>query len=508
MQFNSYGFVLAFMPISLILYYALVNKKKYKESNIILLVESIIFYCVYNWKNFLVLLVIAMFNYYVSRKLLVCSNSTMFIDKSGDESDVKLDNNKFKDDRLLLGIAIVANVLVLCFFKYNGFFVDSLNSILKNDSVFSTVIMPLGISFFIFQQIAYLVDSYRLDGVTPHTLQQHLLFSFFFPTITSGPITYHSEMMPQFMDYKAKELNYENILKGLYLFSLGLAKKVLIAQVLSSAFVTCGECLFELKFTNAFLTMICYTLEIYFDFSGYSDMALGVAKMFGIDLPINFDSPYKAYNITDFWNRWHITLTRFLTKYIYIPLGGNRKGKFRTYINIMIVFVVSGLWHGAALTFFIWGILHGIYSVIYRLCKKIYDMWHPAFQWIVTFLSVSFAWIYFGFATKEEANILVSKLLTPEFDDINVFIADCFNTTGVDIICENLLGRSAADTIPTMMIVFLVVAFYIVMCTENNMRIIKEGFVYKKRHAVATVLLLVVSMYSFAGVSTFIYSTF
>ena len=487
MDLNSYEFILYFLPFVLVGYYILTSKGKYSLSNLFLLFASFVFYLFFDWKCFLFLLILSLINYYIGRYIF---------------------RHKVK---IVLSSGILINVITLCVFKYYNFFSDALFIVCKEDSLFENIVMPLGISFFIFQQIAYLTDSYRNDGVTEHTVIEHLLFSFFFPSISCGPITYFSEMIPQFRDETKKIINYENICKGLLLFSLGLGKKVLLAQPFADAVSTGYDGLIDLNYQviNTLLLTVCYTFQIYFDFSGYSDMAIGVAKMFNIDLPVNFNSPYQAYNITDFWSRWHITLTRFLTKYIYIPLGGNRKGTIRTYINIMIVFIISGLWHGAAFTFLIWGIIHGVLSLMYRIGKKIYDKWHPAVQWIITILSVNFAWIYFGAKTKELANTVVSKLLSFKFENVDIFLADCFNITEADLVFESLSGRKLPDVYPnTMMIIFLFVSFFIIMCTQNNMRIVKEGFVYKKRHAVITAVVLMASLVSLSSISTFVYATF
>lgn len=487
MDLNSYVFILFFLPIVLVGYYILTSKGKYSLSNFFLLIVSVAFYLFFDWKCFLVLLILSLINYKIG---------------------IYIFHNKRKSV-LLVGISL--NVITLCGFKYLKFFSDELSVVFKTDSLFENIVMPLGISFFVFQQIAYLVDSYRNDGVSEHTVIEHLLFSFFFPCISCGPITYFSEMIPQFRDDFRKDINYENICKGLYLFSLGLGKKVLLAQPFAEAVSTGYDGLIDLNYQviNTLLLTLCYTLQIYFDFSGYSDMAIGVAKMLNIDLPANFNSPYQAYNINDFWNRWHITLTRFLTKYIYIPLGGNRKGKIRTYINILVVFIISGLWHGAAFVFLVWGIIHGVLSCAYRIGKKIYDKWHPAVQWIITLVSVNFAWIYFRAPTKELANTVVSKLLSFRFENVDIFFADCFNITEADFIFESISGRRLPDVYPNiMMIGFLLIAFFIIMCTENNMRILKDEFIYKKRHAVITIVVLMVSLVSLSNISTFVYVTF
>lgn len=202
-----------------------------------------------------------------------------------------------------------------------------------------------------------------------YSFLNYVLFVTFFPKIIQGPIALHYEIIPQFDDEKNRKINSENMAKGIMAFAFGLAKKVLIADLFGNVANIGFENVAELNTLTALITMFAYTIQIYFDFSGYCDMATGIALMFNIKLPMNFNSPYKATTITDFWKRWHITLTRFFTQYVYIPLGGNRKGKIRTYINVLIIFLLSGIWHGANYTFIVWGILHGVGSVITRIFK-------------------------------------------------------------------------------------------------------------------------------------------
>ena len=210
------------------------------------------------------------------------------------------------------------------------------------------------------------------------------MFVTFFPQLVAGPIVLHSEIVPQFADKKKKKLNADNFAKGIMAFSFGLAKKVLIADTLGKVvnwgYLDVGA----LDRTNAIIVILCYTLQIYFDFSGYCDMATGIGKMFNIDLPMNFNSPYRAVTILDFWNRWHMTLTRFFTRYVYIPLGGNRKGKLRTYINVFIVFTVSGIWHGANWTFIVWGMVHGLFNIFTRIFKKYIDKLPKFINWFIS----------------------------------------------------------------------------------------------------------------------------
>ena len=220
------------------------------------------------------------------------------------------------------------------------------------------------------------------------------------PQLIAGPIVTHDELVPQLQDNAKKRFNFENFSRGVYIFSMGLAKKVLIADNLNTA-VTMGYALIgagdwaTMNSTNCALVMLSYTLQMYFDFSGYSDMAIGLGKMFNIDLPQNFNSPYKAVTILDHWKRWHITLTRFLTKYIYIPLGGSRHGDARTYLNIMIVYLLSGLWHGAGWTYVCWGALHGLFCVLTRWGRRVFDRIPKAINWFITFLFINLGFIIF-----------------------------------------------------------------------------------------------------------------
>lgn len=230
------------------------------------------------------------------------------------------------------------------------FFIENINSIFNASFELKNLLLPLGISFFTFQQLSFVIDNYK-ENIKEYSFRQYALFVVFFPQLIAGPIVLNNETIPQFEDKDKKKLSYENFAKGLMAFAFGLAKKVLIADSLENIVNYGFYNISGLGATNAIFVMLSYTMQIYFDFSGYCDMATGIAKMFNIDLPINFNSTYKSLSVTEFWKRWHITLSKFLRTYIYFPLGGNRKGTIRTYINLFIVFLVSGLWHGANYTF-------------------------------------------------------------------------------------------------------------------------------------------------------------
>ena len=255
----------------------------------------------------------------------------------------------YRQNRLFLGIAIALNLALLGYFKYANFFVENISDLAGLGWNIEHIVLPLAISFFTFQQIAYLVDAYRRE-TSEYNFLHYALFVSFFPQLISGPIVHHKEMLPQFIRETARFIEYRHLAIGISVFILGLFKKVVVADSLApysiEAFnaVAAGE---MLTFFEAWKGALAYTFQLYFDFSGYSDMAIGLAMLFGIRLPLNFDSPYKANSVIEFWQRWHITLSRFLRDYLYIPLGGNRKGQKRRYLNLMITMLLGGLWHGA-----------------------------------------------------------------------------------------------------------------------------------------------------------------
>ena len=296
--------------------------------------------------------------------------------------------------KTLLTFGIVANLSLLGYFKYADFLIGNVNALTHIAIQPLNLLLPLAISFFTFQQIAYLVDSYRGE-TKEYDFLNYALFVTFFPQLIAGPIVHHKEMMPQFANKWNMVKNYKNIALGLFIFSIGLFKKVVIADTFA-VWATAGfDTATTLNLIEAWATSLSYTFQLYFDFSGYTDMAIGVALLFNIKLPINFNSPYKALNIQDFWRRWHITLSRFLRDYVYIPLGGNKEGSFRTYSNLLATFVIGGLWHGAGWTFVFWGFLHGMALVIHRAWSNLgFKMWNWL-AWLITFNFVNIAWVFF-----------------------------------------------------------------------------------------------------------------
>jgi alginate O-acetyltransferase complex protein AlgI len=304
--------------------------------------------------------------------------------------------------RPVLVAGLVFNLGLLAYFKYAGFFVDNLESLIGAEIAELNIVLPLAISFFTFQQIAYLVDVHQGKAAEPDFLN-YMLFVSFFPQLVSGPIVHHSEMMPQFRDRARRWLDRALLPAAFGFLIIGLYKKAVLADGIApfADRVFDGANTAVPAFQDAWIGALAYTFQIYFDFSGYSDMAVGIALLFGIRLPLNFNSPYRATSIIDFWRRWHITLSRFIRDYVYIPLGGNRKGKTRRYVNLLAAMLLAGLWHGVGWTFVIWGGLHGLLLIVNHGWRRLFPERAQASLlsvWLrraVTFLAVVVAWVFF-----------------------------------------------------------------------------------------------------------------
>ena len=381
MLFNSYEFIFLFLPITFFVYFWLNTKRLTYASKGWMVLASLFFY---SWWNIIYLPIIL-------GSILVNFTIGSTISKMGSHP---IRERKTFSRKTVLTVGVLSNLLLLGYFKYMDFFITNTNTLLGSHWELMYIILPLGISFFTFTQIAYLVDAYR-DEVQEMDYLNYTLFVTFFPHLLAGPILHHKEMMPQFDALKNKVINYRNISAGLFLFSIGLFKKVIIADTFALWANTGFDTASTLNLLEAWATSLSYTFQLYFDFSGYTDMALGVALLFNIRLPINFNSPYQALNIQDFWRRWHITLSRFLRDYIYIPLGGNRNGEFRTYANLFTVFLIGGLWHGASWMFVVWGALHGFAIVAHRAWQQMGFSMNLFLGWFITFNFVNIAWIFF-----------------------------------------------------------------------------------------------------------------
>ena len=413
MLFHSYEFIFVFLPMTFFIYFYLNRRRLTNASKFFLVFSSLFFYSWWNISYLPIILLSIIFNYIIGKYLNI-DNGT--------------DYNKFSK-KSLLTFGIVSNIALLGYFKYTDFMIWNINLLFNANIHTLNLALPLAISFFTFQQISYLVDSYT-QKAKEYDFLNYTLFVTFFPQLISGPIVHHKEMMPQFTRTRNKVQNYNNIAAGLFIFSIGLFKKVVIADTFAVWAIQGFDVATTLNLFEAWTTSLSYSLQLYFDFSGYTDMAIGLALLFNIKLPINFNSPYKATNIQDFWRRWHITLSRFLKDYIYIPLGGNRKDEFRTYSNLITTFMIGAIWHGAGWTFMFWGFLHGISIIIYRLWSKLGLKLWSWLAWLITFNFINVAWIFFRAKEWDSAikvlssmfnldNIVISKQFSNFFNYIN-----------------------------------------------------------------------------------------
>lgn len=394
MIFNSWQFILVFLPISFGVYFWLNHRRLITGGKVWLVATSLFFYAYWDIKH-LPLMLGSIFLNFVIGSWLARTHETFL-------RRMKKSQCGF-DRRRVLVMGIAANLVVLGYYKYTDFLLSNVNAVLFGTGYyFPDIALPLAISFFTFTQIIYLVDSYRGE-TAEYGLLNYSLFVTFFPHLIAGPIVHHRQIMPQFSSRWTMARRYSNIMKGLFIFSIGMFKKVVIADSFA-IWATAGfDGREALGFFDAWKTSLSYTFQLYFDFSGYCDMAIGASLLFNIRLPINFNSPYKALDIQDFWRRWHITLSSFLRDYLYIPLGGNRHAEYRTYLNLFITFLLGGLWHGATWMFLIWGAMHGGAVAIHRLWKTLNRPLPPVLAWIVTFAFVNVAWVFFRAKTLNDA---------------------------------------------------------------------------------------------------------
>ena len=402
MLFNSHEFIFVFLPVTLVLFYLLFSLKRPQLAWGWLTFASVGFYSYWNVK-YLPLLLFSM-----GANLLLLG---VFASPNWSRKQKKL--------YLFFGVAL--NLGLIAFFKYRAFLWNSLASISTGEYEHQEVYIPLAISFFTFQQIACLVEAYRGDK-TLFNKSYYPLFISFFPQLIAGPIVLHSEFFPQLKNYKWKEILSDKLAVGLSVFFVGLFKKTVLADSLG---VYADE-LFDFSYENleptkALLGSLAYTYQLYFDFSGYSDMAIGLAALFGIKIPQNFDSPYKAASIREFWKRWHITLSRFLKDYLYIALGGNRGGAVRTQWNLLVTMILGGLWHGANWTFVVWGAYHGALLILNRQFGWLLKFLPSEYLRLrvaqtTTFVAVVVGWIYFRSLSVNQANAIVRSIFFGDYD--------------------------------------------------------------------------------------------
>lgn len=504
MLFNSYIFVFIFFPICLLGYYGLLHVRQAQPAKVFLIAMSLWFYGYFNIWYLLIMLGSIGLNYAFHRIL------------------------SRRSDKLLMILAVVFNLGILFYFKYFDFFIATVNSVFGASVLLRNILLPLGISFFTFQQISFVVDTYHGE-IKDCGLIDYALFVSFFPQLIAGPIVNHSEMLPQFDEIGHRPILWERIAEGMGLFILGLAKKVLIADTFGAGVDYGYGNMAQLGRFDALLVIVFYTLQLYFDFSGYCDMARGIGKMLGIEIPVNFNSPYKATNIIDFWKRWHITLNRFFTKYVYIPLGGNRKGEARMYRNLLIVFLLSGLWHGAGWNYIVWGAMHGVLYMATRFwqkCqkqkrtktgntdangvdsrKKVKNIIMTRVSRIALFLYVSAAWVYFRAESISQANQMLMTALRGPIQKISVELAECFQLDEFWYVIKVLHLDDLSYSRYILMMAILAAGIYFAMIGRNAAQRM-ERIKYKAGSAFVFAILAVWCVLTFSKVSTFLYFNF
>lgn len=463
MLFNSYTFIFAFLPVTFFVYFYLNHKRLVNAGKAFLVFASLFFYSWWDIAYLPLILASMLFNFVIGSHLACEPIGRVRISR-----------------KTILVIGVLCNLALLGYFKYCDFFISNLNSVFDSNISLLNLALPLAISFYTFQQITYIVDSYRGE-TKEYNFLNYAVFVTFFPQLIAGPIVHHSEMMPQFSSIRSKVRSYRNITTGIFIFSIGLFKKTVLADTFAVWATNGFDVATSLDFTEAWATSLCYSFQIYFDFSGYMDMAVGLGLLFNIKLPLNFNSPYKATSVQDFWNRWHMTLSRFLRQYVYIPLGGNRGGEFRTYTNVLLTFLVGGIWHGAGWTFIFWGLLHGLGLAVHRFWKQLGFKMNIVLAWIITFNFINITMLIFRAREPEDAiKVLtgmaglngmggIGSLLTFGGDKINTLFTVVLFFVAWGIIFRKNSNQMAARFKPTKSnIIFMSVLFSLSILSFNR----------------------------------------
>jgi D-alanyl-lipoteichoic acid acyltransferase DltB (MBOAT superfamily) len=542
MLFNSYTFLFLFLPFTLAGAFVLA---RHRTSFAVawLVLASLFFYGWWSWRHVPLLMASIAFNYLAGEAIA----------KAGGKEGGKALGH--------LAGAIAVNLVVLGYLKYASFLVGNVGALLGTGMRMEAIVLPLGISFFTFTQIAYLVDVYRNPvryGVVPYAL-----FVSYFPHLIAGPILHHREMMPQFTASASYRWEYGNLAAGVTIFAIGLFKKTVladgIAPYVGPVFAEASRG-YAPGSVEAWGAAIAFGLQLYFDFSAYSDMAVGLSKMLGIRMPVNFESPYKATSIIEVWRRWHITLSRFLRDYLYIPLGGNRRGTLRRYANLIVTMLLGGLWHGAAWTFVLWGAAHGAFLAINHGWLVVRSRFPPGPAWVnriggaigaaLTFLAVFGAWAIFraddlpsalrivrgligtnGVAlppsalaeVAEAARSIAQARFVPS--SVGHWVVAHFGALDAGIPTGMARGRSAGVLISKAQLAWVAVLLAIAWLAPNTRQIMAraEAFIadhpvrecsafltwrVDARWAVASALLLAASLTSMTRVSEFLYFQF
>lgn len=487
MEFNSYFFVLCFLPCVIFSYFLLQKCKAVNLAKILLITLSLYFISYAGVKNLIFLSFGIFVNFLIAR-----------IIKKDKDSNLK---------KIVFFLGIIVNVGILCYTKYSHFVVYNLEKRIGIHWEIEDIFIPLGISFVTFQQIAYLTDVYR-EKIEKINLLDYILYVVYFPKYIQGPIAQYSGFEKEINNPENGKFSSDNFAYGIWLFATGLGKKVLLADVFSKAVGWgIGYSIDHMTAMDAILVMLSFTFQIYFDFSGYSSMAIGISKMLNISLPDNFDSPYQSLSVIDFWKRWHISLTDFLREYLYIPLGGNKKGIVRYYFNMFLVFFISGIWHGAAWTYIIWGCLQGI---AYCLNKAFYKQWEKinhVLQWILTFIFINISWLFFRALSVSQAVDILKKIGRMENTAISEGLLNCFRISEVSFLTNRYswFATFVGEHRGIEMGIFFAVALILSLSMKDKCDVKFKPTVLK---TAVTISLLFWSVISFSTVVEYIYGGF
>ena len=487
MLFNSYVFMCLFLPVTLLVFFQLGRMRLTVAARAWLVLASLGFYAYWNPIYLCLLLLSIWFNYSLGG--LICRS---------------LKAARHKRAKVFASVGIAANLGALIYYKYAAFLLGTACGLSGAHLSIPDIILPLGISFFSFTQIAYLVDVYRGE-VEDYEPIGYSLFVTFFPHLIAGPILYHKSVIPQFYSPKMFVFNNRRFALGLFVFITGLAKKVLIADNIAPWANVIFEHASRVNIIEAWVGTICYTFQLFYDFCGYSDMALGLGLMLNIALPLNFDVPYRSFSIVEFWRRWHISLSAFLRDYLYIPLGGNRNGEGRRYVNLFLTMLIGGLWHGAGWTFVVWGALHGAYLVINQLWRRLEIKTEPAIAWCCTFASVMVAWVFFRAKTLSDATSILSAMFTLKQ------ISAPYNLKFALILAGPLhipIRANETYLIGGNTSVLCIVGLFASIWVIPSAKTLMVRFRPTLQYAAATIFLFVLSLLSMSKVSEFLYFQF
>jgi alginate O-acetyltransferase complex protein AlgI len=497
MLFSSWQFILIFLPVSYTVYFWLNQRRLIVAGKAWLVLASLYFYSYWDVKYLPLILSSIMMNFAIGTGL---AQSHL--------GHVARGARHVINRKVVLACGVVANLALLAYYKYADFFLENVNRAFGDTFPLPNIVLPLAISFFTFTQIAYLVDSYKGE-TAEYDLLNYALFVTFFPHLIAGPVVHHRDIMPQFSSRWTLSARYSNIQRGLFIFAIGLFKKVVIADTFAKWATAGFDCGQPMDFYSAWAASLSYTFQLYFDFSGYCDMAIGASLLFNIWLPINFNSPYKALNIQDFWRRWHITLSNFLRDYLYIPLGGNRKGEPRMYLNLFLTFVLGGLWHGATWMFVIWGALHGGALVVNRLWQQLGMKMSKPLAWLLTFLFVNFAWVFFRAKTWDSARHMLRSMIG--FKSIFGTPVSAVPTEGIawaGPMADPLLGHLPSGLVPYLPTYLAIMAAFVLASLRNSQQI-AFGHLQTRQMVWGAMAFLIAMYFTLASTSSvFLYFNF